>query len=126
MKQCREYRVRTTGYTVRYNQRGPKPQTRGSILYSTDLSQIGNMIIIIFVNICVEGKNLPHVSSIDPLPHIHWSIIYTNTFLINYSFISYYNIIIHCRHSFISSVTRGSVLATGFKQWFINAAMVTR
>ncbi len=55
MKQCRVYRVRITGYTVRYNQWGPKPYTRSSILYSTDLSQIGNMIIIIFVNKCVEG-----------------------------------------------------------------------
>jgi hypothetical protein len=55
MKQCRVYRVRTTRYTVRYNQWGAKPHTRGSIFYSTDLSQIGNMIIIIFVNICVEG-----------------------------------------------------------------------
>jgi hypothetical protein len=26
----------------------------------------------------------------------------------------------------ISSVARGSLLATGFKQWFINASMVTR
>ena len=100
MKQYRVYRVRTTGYTVRYNQRGPKPHTRGSILYSTDLSQIENMIINIFVNRCVEGKNVSHFSSIDPLPHIHWSIIHTNTFLINYSFISYYHILIQCRHSF--------------------------
>ena len=49
MKQCREYRVRTTGYIVRYNQRGPKPHTRGPILYSTDLSQIGNMIITLYL-----------------------------------------------------------------------------
>ncbi len=49
LKQCREYRVRTTGYTVRYNQRGAKPHTRGSILYSTDLSQIGNMIITLYL-----------------------------------------------------------------------------
>jgi hypothetical protein len=55
MKQCRVYRVRTTRYTVQYNQWGPRPHTRGSILYSTDLSQIGNMIIIIFVNICEKG-----------------------------------------------------------------------
>ncbi len=108
LKLCRVYRIRTIGYTVRYVQRGPKPHTLGSILYSTDLSQIGNMIIIIFINICVKGENVPHVSSIDPLLHIHWSINNTNTFLINYSFISCYNIIIHCRHSFTPQLTQNN------------------
>jgi len=108
MKQCRVYRVRTTGYTVRYNQWGPKPHTRNSILYSTDLSQIGNTIIIIFVNKCVEGENVSHVSSIDLLFHTHWSIINTNTFLINYTFISYYDIRIHCRHSFTPQLTQNN------------------
>ena len=92
MKQCRVYRVRTTGYTVRYNQRGPKPHTRGSILYSTGMSQIGKTIIIIFVNTYVEGENVYQLFSIHSLLHIHWSIIHTNTFPINYSFISYYYI----------------------------------
>jgi hypothetical protein len=74
MKQCRVYRVRTTGYTVRYNQWGPEPHTRGSILYSTDMSQIGNTIIIIFVNIYVEGgKRLSIVIHPFVAPH---SLVY--------------------------------------------------
>ena len=68
MKQCRVYRVRTTGYTVRHNQWGPKPHTRGSILYSTDMSQIENTIIIIFVNTYVEGETF-----INHYPFIHYS-----------------------------------------------------
>ena len=77
MKQCRVYRVRTIGYTVRYNQWGPKPHTRGSILYSTDMSQIGNTIIIIFVNTYVEGgKRLSIVIHPFVAPH---SLVY-NTY----------------------------------------------
>jgi hypothetical protein len=77
VKQCRVYRVRTTGYTVRYNQWGPKPHTRGSTLYSTDMSQIGNTIIIIFVNTYVGGgKRLSIVIHSFIAPH---SLVY-NTY----------------------------------------------
>ncbi len=51
------------------------------------------------------GRNVSHTSSIDSLFYIHWS---TNTFLINYSFISYYNIIIHCRYSFTPLLTQNN------------------
>ena len=73
MKQCRVYRVRTTGYTVRYNQWGPKPHTRGSILYSTYLSQIGNMIMINMTKHMWWGnlwKYLIH----SHIPHTCWLI----------------------------------------------------
>ena len=100
MKLSRVYRVRTNGYTVRYNHWGPRPHTQGLIPYPIDLCQIGNTIIIIFVNICGRGENIYPSLSIHSLSHIHWSIIHTNTFLINYSFIPYYSITIQCRHSF--------------------------
>ena len=106
VKQCRVYRVRTIGYTVRYNHWGPKPHTRWLTPYPIDLCQIGNTIIIIFVNTYVEGGNVYQSLSIHSLLHIHWSIIHTNTFLINYSFISYYYILIQCRHSFTPQLTQ--------------------
>ena len=58
----------------------------------------------IFVDVWRRRK-VSHTSSIDSLFHIHWS---TNTFLINYSFIPYYNIIIHCRYSFTPLLTQNN------------------
>ena len=77
MKQCRVYRVRTIGYTVRYNHWGPKPHTRRLIPYPIDLCQIGNTIMIIFVNTYVEGgKRLSIVIHSFIAPH---SLVY-NTY----------------------------------------------
>ena len=71
LKQCRVYRVRTIGYTVRYNHWGPKPHTRWLIPYPIDLCQIGNTIMIIFVNTYVEGgKGLSIVIHSSIAPHL--------------------------------------------------------
>ncbi len=106
LKQCRVYRVRTKGYTVRYNHWGPRPHTRGLIPYSIDLSQIENIIIIIYLHRCVEGGNVYHILSIHSFLLIHWFIIYVNIFLLNYSFISYYHNPIRRRHSFTPLLTQ--------------------
>ena len=56
-----------------------------------------------------RGGNVYQSLSIHSLLHIHWSIIHTNTFLINYSFISYYYILIRCRHSFSNNNVKVAV-----------------
>ncbi len=54
----------------------------------------------------MEGENIYQSLSIHSLLHTHWSIIHINTILPNYPFISYYYILIRCRHSFTPLLTQ--------------------
>ena len=54
----------------------------------------------------MEGENIYQSLSIHSSLHTHWSIIHLNTLLINYPFISYYYILIRCRHSFTPLLTQ--------------------
>ena len=102
MKLSRVYRVRTNGYTVRYNHWGPRPHTQGFIPYPIDLCQIGNTIIIIFVNICGRGgKHLSIVIHSFLVPHslVYNTYKYFSNKLFIHSILLYYDTVPAFLHS---------------------------